>query len=158
MGTGASRSAYACAAHRRAAGFSLIELMIVVCIVAILAAIAVPAYRKYVLQANRTDAVRALTSNAQILQRCYSQTFTFTSCAGSLAVTSPNGYYMIVNAETDASAGPPVTPATFTITAAAVGPQTADTTCAVFTLTQTGQETAESSTGVDESSTCWGGN
>ena len=140
-----------------AAGFTLIELMIVVTIVAILAAIALPAYRRYALQANRTDAVRALTSNAQILQRCYSQYFSFTNatCTAVLATSSPNGYYTIANAETDAAAG---VPATFTLTATATGAQTADTTCKSFTLTQTGQESALSSSNADESTTCWGGN
>lgn len=152
-----TRTGRARSAGRAPAGFSLIELMIVVAVIGILAAIAYPSYRRYVLQSNRTDAVRVLTSNAQILQRCYSQSFSFTqaACTGALATASPNGYYTVANTETDAAAG---APATFTLTAAATGAQTADTTCASFTLTQTGQQTALSAGNADESTTCWGGN
>jgi type IV pilus assembly protein PilE len=45
----------------RARGFTLMELMIAVAIVAILATIALPSYRQYVLRANRTVAKAALS-------------------------------------------------------------------------------------------------
>ena len=40
----------------RVKGFTLVELMITVAIVAILAAIAIPSYNQYVLRANRAEA------------------------------------------------------------------------------------------------------
>lgn len=132
-----------------ASGFSLIELMIVVAVVGILAAIAIPAYRSYVLKSNRTDAMRVLTNNAQILRRCYSQTFTFNTGCPALPTTSPNNDYTVVNT---------VGASTYSLVATATGAQAADTTCNSFTVDQTGKQSALNSGGVDESMTCWGSN
>ena len=138
----------------RMRGLTLIELMVTVAIVAILASIAYPAYRSYVLKSNRTDAIRTLTEDAQILRRCYSQTFTFTGCTpipptAPASVLSPNGYYKVSSTIT-------ASPATFLLTAKATGPQAEDTTCAKFTLDQTGDQDATDSSGTDQASTCWG--
>jgi type IV pilus assembly protein PilE len=133
----------------RERGVSLIELMVVVAIIAILASIAYPSYRQYVLQTNRTDAVRGLTLNAQILQRCYSQYFAFNNAACPvLAGASANGNYTLTETA--------VTANTYTLTATPVGAQTADTTCASFTVDQTGKQSALNSANADESLVCWG--
>lgn len=56
---------------RRPAGFTLIELMIVVAIVAILAAVAMPSYTSYVARSRRADARVQLMQAAQFMQRFY---------------------------------------------------------------------------------------
>jgi len=57
--------------YRRAQGFTLIELMIVVVVVGLLAAIAIPNYREYVAAARRVDAQAALMELAQFMERYY---------------------------------------------------------------------------------------
>src|ERR1019366_8635827 len=96
------RAAGRAAARSASGGFTLIELMIVVAIVALITAIALPMYRSEVIRANRVDAVRPLASNRQALERCYSQNCTdlnqVTSpcpAAPGLPTNSTNGYYAI---------------------------------------------------------------
>src|SRR5690554_2337838 len=56
---------------RRSSGFTLIELMIVVAIVGILAAIAYPSYQRYVQDSRRSDARANLLQLAQFMERYY---------------------------------------------------------------------------------------
>lgn len=54
-------------------GFTLIELMITVAILAIVAAIAYPTYTSQVRKTQRSDAKAALLKAAQVLERCYTE-------------------------------------------------------------------------------------
>jgi type IV pilus assembly protein PilE len=133
-------------------GFTLVELMITVAVVAILAMIAIPSYTQYVRRANRTDATKTMTLDAQALERCYSQTFNYAGCAGAAAGTlpSPQGKYNVTITIPD----PLVAAPSYSISAVPLSPdQIADTACTSFTLNTAG---AQGGTGTSTPTTCWG--
>ncbi len=118
-------------------GFTLIELLIVMIIVAVLASIAYPSYRTWVLKSHRSDAMATLSQDQTILERCYAQTFSYNLACAALPTfpqTSPQGYYIITL--------PARTATTYTLTATATGTQALDTHCATLSLDQANQKTA----------------
>jgi type IV pilus assembly protein PilE len=141
------------------AGFSLIELMIVVVIIAILASIAVPAYTSSIRKSRRTEAKTAILDFAAREERLYATQNTYSTDPVALGYTGAGGswpvstgsYYQI---ETPSSApASSSAPATFSVTVdpSPGSPQLGDAACASFSVTQTG---AQSATGTNPSS-CW---
>jgi type IV pilus assembly protein PilE len=135
-------------------GFSLIELMIVVLVVAVLAAIAVPSYRQYVLRSHRTEAKAALLNVAAAQEKFYLQNNTYTTAltaappAGlGIAATTRNGYYNIAIGDADATE--------YSVTATAAGTQIQDTACASFAIDSFGVKSATKKGGGDNSAACW---
>ena len=116
------------------AGFTLMELMIVVAIVAILAGIAYPSYQRYVMQSHRTEAQTAMVQTAQYVERKYSSTFSYPSSVPN-SITMPgtvSDYYTVV--VTYPTAGQ-----TFLITATKTSRQ--NDPCSPLTLDEKGQKT-----------------
>jgi type IV pilus assembly protein PilE len=142
--------------HGRQRGFTLVELMIVVLVAAILAAIAFPLYLNQVRESHRTDARSALLDLAGREERYFATRNTYTNDSTALGYTTAgntwpqtvgSGFYQIAQPTVVAS------PPSYSITATAVGTQANDTACATLTVTSSGQQT---STGTGSASTCWG--
>lgn len=114
-------------------GFTLIEVMVVVAIVGILAAIAVPNYQDYVRTSRRADAINAL-GTASVLQERYrlNNSGYGTLAQAGIAGTSPDGYYTITVPSNSASAY------SLVATPTSKGGQNLDTTCASISVDQAG--------------------
>jgi type IV pilus assembly protein PilE len=138
---------------RKQSGVTLIELMVVVLIVGILAAIAMPSYNSYIRKSRRADAKVALTSLAQQYERCYTRynKYTNANCAVVLPSTTARGTYTI-DADPAGVPTPGITDQSFALKATPVGDQVKDTTCGAFTLSQAG---VRGVTGPLGTANCW---
>jgi type IV pilus assembly protein PilE len=70
----------------RKSGFTLVELMVVIVIVALLAAIAVPLYTNYTKDARRSEGAGALAAVATAQQTYYQRNGAYTNALGNLNV------------------------------------------------------------------------
>lgn len=122
--------------QRRQWGFTLIELMIAVAVIAILASIAIPSYQNYVRNARVTDGQAKLMELAGRLERCYTVSSSYSDCL-SLPADSDDGFYEVTGSPSAS---------TYTLTATHSGSQVKPG-CKTLTIDQTGQTTP--------SSGCW---
>ena len=101
-------------------GFSLLEIMIVVAIIGIIAAVAYPSYQGYISDTYRAQAVADLKRCALALERFYSNGFSYVGGAAQCTLWSPsdgtqaNARYMFDNPP------PTLTPTTYLIQATPV--------------------------------------
>src|SRR5690554_1212265 len=128
-------------------GFTLIELMIVVAIVAIIMAITYPSYQNHVLKTARTNATACMMEHAQFMERFYTSNLTYEGADGNLGCANDadlaNRYQIGVDG---------LGQATYTITATPHGPQAKDTVCGTLSLNQAGTRSVSGSGTLGQ---CW---
>jgi len=129
-------------------GFTLIEVMIAVAIVAILASVAYPAYQDQLEKGRRADGKALLTNMSQQLERCYTKFGSYNNALctvrDGLPQDSEDQFYTVTPAG--------ITATTYNLVAVPQGIQANDTTCANLSLDQAG---VQAFTGSGTESQCW---
>ena len=122
----------------RQSGFTLIEVMIVVVIVAILASIALPAYEDYVIRGKRAEGRAAIATVSQQLERCFTRTNSYNDGGCNFATGATEGGLYNIGLVNDANS--------YTITATQLF---GDAECGNLSLQSDGTR------GSNNNATCW---
>ena len=131
--------------NNRSKGFTIVELLIVMVVIAILGSIALPSYQETMRKGKRADAKNKLLEIAALQERRYSDTGAYSNLAtiyGSATALSDEGHYTISSVQG-------VGAQTYTLTAT---PVVADPNCGNFTYNQAGVITESGTKDLDY---CW---
>jgi len=141
---------------RPAAGFTLIELMVALAVVAITMMIAASSYRNHLRRGHRSEAVQALLAAAVEQEKFHLANGRYgdrlDAAAGEdppglpVASQTPGGHYSL--------AIPAATAAEFRVVATAAG-SGGDPACASLSIDESGRRSAVSAGGADSTARCW---
>ncbi|WP_313296512.1 type IV pilin protein [Diaphorobacter sp.] len=136
--------------QQRQKGFTLIELMITVAVIAILSAVAYPSYQEYLIRSRRVEGQSLLSEAAVRQERYRAQNGGYTDDVTKLKLPhgdkSEHGYYTLTLSG--------VTSTDYTLLATRTGAQAKDTRCGDYTLNAAGQKGLKVNT-PGTSDQCW---
>lgn len=131
-------------------GFTLIELMIAIVILAIIASVALPSYQESVRKTRRADAKAALMQAAAMQERFFTENNAYTGNIGLIGgAVSPDQNYDIAVSVACPGGGAGTC---FRLTATPRGAQAGDGKCTEFSLDETG---AKGYVGTGTANDCW---
>ena len=139
-----------------AKGFTLVEVLITVTIVAILTAIALPAYQSHIAKARRADAKAALVGLAQAMERHNADTNSYDAAADPVGVPiiypdqvpvrGPSKFYDLTVEN--------ITPNSYLLRATPTGAQAGDGDL-IYSSTGLKQWNKDNSAAIDADENCW---
>lgn len=142
-------------------GFSLIELLIVIAIIGILAALAVPKYKEYTLRGKFIDVINSVNPLKATLAACYSMNSTYQNCSGIDTSTPANNVQIAFKPRVDSievSAKREVVTITANASTAAFGFADGKSTNFTYVLQGSAASDGSQSWLIHSSSTCIGSN